>query len=1170
VGRVPSKSVVTVPEDPPDLVPAPADAIAEPRPMPVVEQPAVAPSVVVVVVAHDPGWWFEETLASVAAQHYANTSVLVVDAASSDAEGLRVRVAAVLPGAHLRRLEEGVGFGAAANEALRAVQGAAFLLFCHDDVRLEPDVIQVLVEEAFRSNAGIVGPKLVDWHHADRLLQVGMGADRFGQASPYVERGDLDQSQHDAVRDAFFIPGAATLVRADLFEALHGFDPAITFLGDDLDLGWRAHVAGARVVVAPAARVAHLEALGVRRPVDDRRRLQARHRLRALRVADTLGTRLRTVPVAFVLALLEVLHSVVLGRFRHARDVASAWSWNISHASGTRARRRLLAAVRQVPDREVRARQAQGSARLSGYLRGQYRGDGSTGPRDVVSSLRDARTTTSVVVWTIVAVFLLIGSRELLWGSVPAIGQLAPFDSAGDMLARWQSGFDATGLGASAPNATGLGAFGGLGVVLLGATGVLRSLAILAPLLVGVLGMAHLVRPIGSTRSRLVAVVTYTAVPVATNALSTGRWAGIVAYGLAPWVLSALARSSGVAPYGPLGGSAGPGVRHRPILTRIVTLGLITALAAIVDPSLLLVLPICGVALVVGGLLAGQAGGVLRVLAVTAGGTLAALVLHLPWSLSFTDGWTAIVVPTSTAGQSLGLGAVLGFDTGPFGSGATGWLLLVAAALPLFTGRRWRVGWAVRAWAVAATGFGLAWLVGRGGWSFDLPAPELLLAPAAAGLALAVGLGMVAFEVDLPDYHFGWRQILSLLAGVAFVVAIIPTWSTVVSGRWELPRGDFERSLSFMRTEAEAEPSRALWLGDAGVLPGVGWALDAPGIDDLGPDRRLASLTSESGVPTVAEHWPGTADGATPLVADAVRSAAAGDTSRLGAILAPMGVRYVVVPLGPAPDPYAEGRRYDPRDLLAMLEGQLDLDGITVNPGVRVYRNAAWGPSRALLPPGTAIGDGGPGVTGRTLPELVGAPVALSDGDGVTDHSGSIATPSVFYLASGGGDRWSLSVDGDDIPRSDAFGWASSFAVERGGAAELTYSTPATRWLTLGGQIGLWILAMVYLLRVRVVEDEPDTLAVEVAPLAPAHVVLGEALSPTAATDDAPEAPAPPPAELPTMAVPVVVGPAAAGADESADDDPADDSDGEIVPPASDIDDQSSRRGRRRSGRHAR
>ena len=56
----------------------------------------------------------------------------------------------------------------------------------------------------------------------------------------------------------------------------------MTFHGEDLDLCWRAHVAGARVVVAPAARVGHLEALGRRRPKDDRRRLQTRHRLRAL------------------------------------------------------------------------------------------------------------------------------------------------------------------------------------------------------------------------------------------------------------------------------------------------------------------------------------------------------------------------------------------------------------------------------------------------------------------------------------------------------------------------------------------------------------------------------------------------------------------------------------------------------------------------------------------------------------------------------------------------------------------------------------------------------------------------------------------------------------------------------------------------------------------------
>ena len=61
------------------------------------------------------------------------------------------------------------------------------------------------------------------------------------------------------MRDVFFIPGAVTLVRADLFEALGGYDPAITYHGDDLELCWSAHVAGARVIVAPGARVTNLK-----------------------------------------------------------------------------------------------------------------------------------------------------------------------------------------------------------------------------------------------------------------------------------------------------------------------------------------------------------------------------------------------------------------------------------------------------------------------------------------------------------------------------------------------------------------------------------------------------------------------------------------------------------------------------------------------------------------------------------------------------------------------------------------------------------------------------------------------------------------------------------------------------------------------------------------------
>ena len=87
-----------------------------------------------------------------------------------------------------------------------------------------------------------------------------MGADKTGAPAPYVERGELDQEQHDAVRDVFYVPGAATLVRADLFAALGGFDPGIELLGEDLDLslagprGRRPGAGGARRPGSPTSR----------------------------------------------------------------------------------------------------------------------------------------------------------------------------------------------------------------------------------------------------------------------------------------------------------------------------------------------------------------------------------------------------------------------------------------------------------------------------------------------------------------------------------------------------------------------------------------------------------------------------------------------------------------------------------------------------------------------------------------------------------------------------------------------------------------------------------------------------------------------------------------------------------------------------------------------------
>ena len=192
------------------------------------------------------------------------------------------RVAAIAPGFYVTRLDANAGFGPSANAVLDVVEGATYYLFCHDDVVLDPNAVRVMVEEAFRSNAGIVGPKLVDEAEPDRILQLGLNMDRFGAPVRRVERREFDQSQYDEPREVFAVPGGCMLVRTDLFVAIGGFDPEISMFGEDIDLSWRARIAGARVVVTPLATVRHLEATAARhRPLPEARALQWRHMLRA-------------------------------------------------------------------------------------------------------------------------------------------------------------------------------------------------------------------------------------------------------------------------------------------------------------------------------------------------------------------------------------------------------------------------------------------------------------------------------------------------------------------------------------------------------------------------------------------------------------------------------------------------------------------------------------------------------------------------------------------------------------------------------------------------------------------------------------------------------------------------------------------------------------------------
>lgn len=1021
----------------------------------------MAPPVVAVVVAHNPGDWFEETMRSLVDQDYPNLSILVIDA-GSDTE-VKPRVAKAAPGAFVRRIEDNPGFGAAANELLEVVDGATFYVICHDDVALDPDVVRIMIEEAFRSNAAVVGPKLVDWDDPRRLLQIGQGSDHAGYAVPLVERGELDQAQHDSVRDVFSVPGGCTLVRADLFAEVGGFDEGIDYLMDDVSLCWRTHVAGARVIVAPDARVRHLEALASRRPVDDRRRLQTRHRLRVLLSSTSLAGLVVALPKLIVVNILEVVYTLIVGRTRNARDIVGAWMWNLRRLGELREARQHVHGFRRVNDGEVRNFMSRGSARLNQFIRGQL-GDGedrlagwARSGRDAAGVLRSGALRFSMAAWAAVLLVLLAGSRHLITRGVPAVGELVPFTSSPfDLLREFASGWRTAGLGSEAPAPTAFGLFGVGGLVFAGATGALRTVLTVGLIPLGAFGIYRLAGPIGSRYAQIAALLTYVANPLPYNALANGQWGALALYASVPTMVALLGRAGRLAPFGEFGGSVGPGIIDRSFGQLVLRLGLLTALVASITPVALAFVVGIAVLLVAGSVVVYRVRGTGGLLSAGVAAAIAAAALHLPWSADFflpgtpLSSFTGLEAPA----QYSDLGGLLRFEVGPLGAPPIGWVFLIAAALPLLIGSGERHRWAVRAWAMALGSFALAWASQRGTLPFALPPVQELLVPAAVGLSLATAMGVAAFQVDLPGYRFGWRQLASGLAGAAVAVGLVPVLGAAFDGRWSMPAGDHHRALGFIDEENEGEPFRVLWLGNPAALPLGSWELS----DDI------AYATTDGGNPRLQDLLVGSDDGRTALIADAVDLAREGETARLGRLLAPMGVRYIVLPERLAPDPFADDTLPVQRPLISTLDAQLDLHPIDVPAGLNVWRNEAFMPTRAAFS-GDAAPDTSGGISAAANLDLSGGTEVLPDKDGELGWSGPVEASSTVLFSAGHSERWSLTVDGQEAEHARMFGWGNAFQVTNGGAGKLRYTTSPLRYLFIAVQALVWLWAARQLLK---------------------------------------------------------------------------------------------------------
>lgn len=1025
-------------------------------------------AVVAVVVVHRPGDWFDEVLRACAAQTYQQLNWLFVLSSETDPGPVAEHIRAYLPGALVQSgTPETDGFSRSANRVLDLVEGDNGL-FClmHDDVAPEPEAIERLVEEFHRSNAGLVGPKLVTWDDPGRLLEVGFGLDRFGEVDRPIEVGELDQEQHDAVRDVFVLPSAMVLIRADLMRSLGGFEDSIDVLGEDVDICWRAHWAGARVVVAPEAVARHRGALPERRPSLDVARVTARRRIDTV-ISLTGSTRL--IPRLVQLLLLTIAEAVVgifTGRGVEAWNSIRALAGAPLRWRSVARRRRRLVGMRVVDEVEVLGLQSRGSARLSDFMRSRDTEVVVTGEATVRRWRQ--RGFGVGLSWLMIVLGLIIGSRDLILGREPWVGRLLPLDTGvGGLLSSWWSSWDPRGVGVTAPTPGGYAVLAVLRAVTPGSGATVLGLLSIGVVLLGLIGVGRLLSVFPNERARVAGLVIYAAAPVVPSLFRRGDLDALVVYAVLPWVIHLTRRLAGIATAdsSTVEGDLPDGlIRVEPHERRRLAAGLvlISAVSASLAPVVVAVSAGAVIAMALATLAVGAGWRTAGWFAAAVPCVLSAWILLFPWSA----GWSMAAMTGSVyegvsgrgllESMSLGDGRWVGLSIG---------LYLVVLTAVMIT-RAWRLTWSVRGAFLTVPALFLVVAADRGVAGALIPTREVLLVPAVLGISITAAGVIGGFGSDVATRVFSWRQPLVLAAQMGLIIGLVPGVISIGDGQWGMPTDPIAKvAASQFPPRSDLGSYRVLWVGDPRVLPlpatrysdGVGFV-----VSDAGP----------MGITDAFARNPGPAG---DRIAEVLDHLALGSTSRIGRLLAPLGIRYVVVPLADGIDSTIRDPLPTPEGLLEVLASQLDIGSVQSPPTIEVFVNRSWIPPAAYLEGAAADASALAGEGSLLLADLSGVSTIVDDSGGAIDLVDVVADrgptlvsvpgPGVLHLGVPYDGSWQASVDGRPLKARAGFGLTTAFDLDVGGEVLVEHVRPGTRTPVMLVMVAIWSVVGGALLR---------------------------------------------------------------------------------------------------------
>jgi GT2 family glycosyltransferase len=208
----------------------------------------------VIIPNYNGGPYLPVCLTALSKQTYPHLEIIVVDNGSSDDSVAVARRG--FPEIKVIALDRNLGLTGAINRGIEQAQGV-IIAPLNNDTEVVPGWAQALVSALDQyPEAGIAASKMLLFDQRDTLHSAGDG---FGRNGLPINRGvwQKDEGQFDQDIYIFGGCGGAVAYRREMLADIGLFDEDLFMYLEDVDLNWRAQLAGYRAVFVPEAVVYH-------------------------------------------------------------------------------------------------------------------------------------------------------------------------------------------------------------------------------------------------------------------------------------------------------------------------------------------------------------------------------------------------------------------------------------------------------------------------------------------------------------------------------------------------------------------------------------------------------------------------------------------------------------------------------------------------------------------------------------------------------------------------------------------------------------------------------------------------------------------------------------------------------------------------------------------------